>query len=113
MNTNTKDDVQNAPEVQNLSAMIGYQEGSVVSRTLIKKKSGTLTLFAFDEGEGLSEHTSPYEALVQIVDGEANVTISGKEYHLKSGEVIFLPAGEPHGLKAPKQFKMLLTMIRE
>jgi len=108
---NNKND--DTPKIQNLQEMIAYQEGSVVSRTLIKKKSGTLTLFAFDQGEELSEHTSPYEALVQIVDGEADITISGNKYHLKSGEVIFLPAGEPHGLKAPEQFKMLLSMIRE
>jgi len=101
------------PKQEKLTEMIAYQEGSVVSRTLIKKKTGTLTLFAFAEGEGLSEHTSPYEALVHIIDGDAVVTISGKEYRLESGEVIFLPAGEPHGLRAEKPFKMMLSMIRE
>jgi len=104
---------KDSPKKENLAELIAYQEGSVVSRTLIKKKTGTLTLFAFAEGEGLSEHTSPYEALVHIIDGEAVVIISGKEYHLESGEVIFLPADEPHGLHAEKPFKMMLSMIRE
>jgi len=102
-----------APNVETLSEMITYQEGSVVSRTLIKKKTGTLTLFAFDKEEGLSEHTSPYEALVQIIDGKALVTISGEEFTVDEGEVLTLPAGEPHGLKAVQRFKMLLMMIRE
>ncbi|MBS1271998.1 MAG: hypothetical protein MAGBODY4_01134 [Candidatus Marinimicrobia bacterium] len=101
-----------APTVETLSEMIEYQEGAVVSRTLIKKNTGTLTLFAFDKGEGLSEHTSPYEALVHVIDGTAMVTISGKEYTVKAGEVLTLPAEEPHGLKAEQRFKMLLTMVR-
>ncbi|MCF7804747.1 MAG: cupin domain-containing protein [Candidatus Marinimicrobia bacterium] len=102
-----------APKVETLSEMIDYQEGAVVSRTLLKKNTGTLTLFAFDKGEGLSEHTSPYEAFVHIIDGKSLITISGEEYHLESGEVITLPADDPHALKATERFKMLLTMIRE
>lgn len=101
-----------APKKENLNEMIQYQEGAVVSRTLLKKKNGTLTLFAFDAGEGLSEHTTPYEAQVYIIDGEALVTISGKEYNLEAGEIIALPAGEPHALWAKKPFQMMLFMIR-
>ena len=95
-----------------LTDLIDYQVSSVVSRTLIEKKSGTVTLFAFDERQRLSEHTAPYDALVQILDGEAEITISGKLYHLKGGEMIILPANQPHALKAVRRFKMLLTMIR-
>lgn len=102
-----------SPSVETLSEMIDYQEGSVVSRTLLKKNTGTLTLFAFDKGEGLSEHTSPYEAFVHIIDGKSLITISGEKYHLEAGEVITLPADDPHALQATERFKMLLTMIRE
>jgi quercetin dioxygenase-like cupin family protein len=91
---------------------IAYQKGSVVSKTLINKKTGTVTLFAFDEGESLSEHTAPYDALVQILDGEAAVTISGRELRLKTGEMVVLPAEKPHALRALRQFKMLLIMIK-
>jgi quercetin dioxygenase-like cupin family protein len=100
------------PEAPKLTEMIDYQEASVVSRTLIDKKAGTVTLFAFDERQGLSEHTAPYDALVEIIDGEAEVTISGKKNHLKAGEMIIMPANQPHSLKATAKFKMLLTMIR-
>ena len=100
-------------EVKNLSKMIAYQEGSVVSRTLIDKDTGTVTLFAFDKGEGLSEHTAPYEALVQVLDGEAVIEISGTEYNLKAGETIIMPADDPHALKAKEQFKMMLVMIKD
>lgn len=92
--------------------LIEYQEASVVSRTLIDKKAGTVTLFAFDEQQGLSEHTAPYDAMVQIIDGEAEVTISGKAHYLKQGEMIIMPAKKPHALRAIKKFKMLLTMIK-
>ena len=92
--------------------LIDYQEGSVVSRTIIDKKAGTVTLFAFDEGQGLSEHTAPYDALVYLLDGEANVVISGKPIRLKKGEMTIMPANEPHALKAVTRFKMILTMIR-
>jgi quercetin dioxygenase-like cupin family protein len=92
--------------------LLDYQEGSVVSRTIINKKTGTVTLFAFDEGQGLSEHTAPFDALVYLIDGEAEITISGKPLHLKKGEMVIMPANEPHALKAVKRFKMILTMIK-
>ena len=95
-----------------LRDLIGYQEGSVVSRTLIDKKTGTVTLFAFDEKQGLSEHTAPYDALVYVLDGEVEVTISGKAIMLKQGDVTIMPANEPHALAAKTKFKMLLTMIK-
>ena len=92
--------------------LVAYQEGSVVSRTVINKETGTLTLFAFDEGQGLSEHTAPYDALVYIIDGEAEVSISSRPIRLKQGETIIMPAHEPHSLRALKRFKMMLVMIR-
>ncbi|MGC8816226.1 MAG: cupin domain-containing protein [Candidatus Hadarchaeum sp.] len=95
-----------------LADLVAYQEGSVVSREIMRKKAGTVTLFSFDKGQGLSEHTAPYDALVQIIDGEAEITISKKKYHLSSGEAILMPANEPHALFACERFKMLLTMIR-
>jgi quercetin dioxygenase-like cupin family protein len=95
-----------------LMDLIEYQKGSVVSREIISKKTGTVTAFAFDENQGLSEHTAPFDALVYLLDGEAEIVISGKPFHLKSGEMIIMPANEPHALKAVKKFKMLLIMIR-
>lgn len=95
-----------------LSELIDYQEASVVSRTLIDKKAGTVTLFAFDEKQGLSEHTAPYDALVQIIEGKAEIVISGKKHSVQEGEIIIMPASQPHSLKAVRRFKMLLTMIR-
>lgn len=95
-----------------LNGMINYQEGSVVSRTLIGKKTGTVTLFAFDEGQGLSEHTAPYDAMVYLLEGKAEITISGKIYHLEEGEMIIMPANDPHALQAEKPFKMMLIMIK-
>jgi quercetin dioxygenase-like cupin family protein len=92
--------------------MIGYQEGAVVSKTLIDRKTGTVTLFAFAQGQGLSEHTAPFDALVQILDGEVEIRISGRSFHLSPGEIILMPANEPHAVKAIKPFKMMLTMIR-
>lgn len=92
--------------------MVSYQDGAVVSRTLIDRKTGTVTLFAFGEGQGLSEHTAPFDALVQVLDGEAEITIAGNPHHLDAGEIIVLPAGVPHALKAARRFKMMLTMIR-
>ncbi len=89
-----------------------YQEGAVVSRTIIDKESGSVTLFAFDEEQGLSEHSAPYDALVYIIDGEAEFVISGKTFHMKKGEMILMPANEPHALKAVKRFMMILTMIK-
>ena len=99
-------------EPAKLADLVEYQEGSVVSRTIIDKKTGTLTLFAFDEGQRLSEHTAPFDALVYLLDGEAEVTISGKVVVLKEGEMVVMPANHPHVLKASKKFKMLLAMIR-
>ena len=91
--------------------LIDYQKGSVVSRTIVDKEAGTVTLFAFDDGQGLSEHTAPFDALVYNLDGEVEVTISGKAINLKKGEMVMMPANNPHALKATKRFKMLLTMI--
>lgn len=99
-------------EVQQLSELLQYQDGSVVSRVLLKNQGGTVTLFAFDRGEGLSEHTAPFEALVFVVDGEAEVEIAGQAYSVRSGETITLPANIPHAVRASTRFKMLLTMIR-
>lgn len=98
--------------VNRLVDLVAYQAGSVVSRTIIDKKSGTITLFSFDEGQGLSQHTAPFDALVYLLDGEAEIIISGKPFHLREGETIIMPANRPHALKAVKRFKMLLTMIR-
>jgi quercetin dioxygenase-like cupin family protein len=92
--------------------MVGYQEGAVVSKTLIDKKTGTVTLFAFGDGQGLSEHTAPFDALVQVLDGEVDISIAGQAFRLKPGEIIVMPANEPHALKAISPFKMMLTMIR-
>ena len=99
-------------QVAKLVNLISYQKGSVVSQTIIDKKKGTITLFAFDEGQGLSEHTAPFDALVYILDGNAEVTISGKTHKVKEGEILIMPANEPHALKAVKNFKMLLVLIR-
>ena len=96
-----------------LQTIIDYQSEAVVSRTIIKKDTGTVTLFAFDEGEGLSEHTVPFDALVYIADGEAEITIAGKAHNVKTGEMIIMPADKPHSLKAVKKFKMLLVMIKK
>jgi quercetin dioxygenase-like cupin family protein len=92
--------------------MIAVQPKAVVSRTLVNKPAGTVTLFAFDAGEGLSEHTAPYDALVHVLEGEANVRIAEQEHAVRGGQVILLPAGKPHALKAMTAFKMLLTMVR-
>ena len=96
----------------NMNEQISYQSGSVVSKTLIDKKIGTLTLFAFDAGQGLSEHTAPFDAVVQIVDGTAAITIDGTVHQVQAGEMIIMPANLPHSLKAEVPFKMLLVMIR-
>jgi quercetin dioxygenase-like cupin family protein len=93
------------------SELIAYQDGSVVSRMLVFKPTGTITLFAFDAGEGLSEHTAPYDAIVTIIDGEAEITIAGKEFHVNKGQMIIMPANVPHALNAVQRFKMMLTMI--
>jgi len=95
-----------------LAGLIDYQDGSVVSKEIIKKETGTVTIFAFAEGQGLSEHTAPFDALVYILDGEAQITISGAANHLTQGQMIIMPANEPHALKATKPYKMLLVMIK-
>jgi quercetin dioxygenase-like cupin family protein len=95
-----------------MTSLAEYQEDSIVSRTLIDKKAGTVTFFAFDEGQGLSEHVTPYDALVSVLDGEAEVALSGKIYHVKEGEMIMFPANKPHALKAIRKFKMMLIMIK-
>ena len=99
-------------EVEKIKEMVGYQKQSVVSRTVIDKPQGTVTLFAFDMGEGLSEHTAPYDALVYVYDGEALITISGKNYTVSAGETIIMPADDPHALRAVTAFKMMLVMVR-
>jgi quercetin dioxygenase-like cupin family protein len=99
-------------QVLNMAGLVDYQKGAVVSRQIINKQTGTVTVFAFDKGEGLSEHTAPFDALVQILDGEAEVTISGKPNKLVTGEMIIMPANAPHALKALARFKMALIMIR-
>jgi quercetin dioxygenase-like cupin family protein len=104
----------NAPKSQvlKMAELVSYQEGSVVSRQIVKTEAGNVTLFAFDQGQELSEHTTPYDALVQVLDGEVQITISGEPFHLVASESILMPANEPHFLRAERKFKMLLTMIR-
>ena len=99
-------------EVKPLGEMLEYQERSIVSRVLLKNKGGSVTLFAFDQGESLSEHTAQFDALVVVIDGETTVEIAGRAYSLKTGETITLPANIPHAVTAKTRFKMLLTMIR-
>jgi quercetin dioxygenase-like cupin family protein len=99
-------------EKMNLANLAGYQEGAVVSRTVVDKPVGTITAFAFDVGEGLSEHTAPYDTIVQILDGEAEINIEGKVQTVSAGEILIMPANRPHSMRAVKRFKMLLVMIR-
>ena len=99
-------------EILKLVEMVSYQDAAVVSRQITKAEAGNVTLFAFDKDQGLSEHTAPFDALAHILEGEAQVTISGKTFDLKTGDAIIMPANEPHALKAAQKFKMLLTMIR-
>lgn len=101
-----------SPPVRLLSDLVSYQEGAVVSREVVTKPAGTITIFAFDTGQGLSEHKTPYDGFAYIVDGEAEIKISGADYHLGTGETIIMPANEPHALKAIKRFKMMLVMVR-
>lgn len=109
---NPKDDMNLISQVRPLAALVDYQAGAVVSRQVIAKPTGTVTLFAFDKGEGLSEHTAPFDALVQVLDGQVEITISGKPFGLKAGDAIIMPANEPHALKAVERFRMLLVMIK-
>lgn len=95
-----------------LAGQLDYQKDAVVSKTIIDKKTGTVTLFAFDQGQGLSEHTAPFDAMVQVLDGEVEIRIAGNPHLVKQGRIIIMPANEPHALKAVAPFKMLLTMIR-
>jgi len=99
-------------QVRSMAGLVDYQPGAVVSRQVIAKPTGTVTLFAFDKGEGLSEHTAPFDALVQVLEGEVEITISKRPHRLKAGEAVIMPANEPHGLKALDRFKMLLVMIK-
>lgn len=98
--------------VANAADLVNYQDGSIVSRVIAKAATGNVTIFAFDAGQGLSEHTVPYEALVHLLDGEANITVAGETHRVQSGQVLLLPANQPHAVEATKRFKMILTMIR-
>lgn len=100
------------PEVSRVVDLVSYQDGAVVSRIVVKRETGNVTLFAFDAGQELSEHTAPYDALVQVLDGEAAITVAGRPHRVGAGEMILMPAHQPHALKAVSRFKMLLTMIR-
>ena len=100
-------------EVLHMADLVAYNDGSVVSRQITKADAGNVTLFAFDKDQELSEHAAPFDALVHVIDGETEIKISGKPFHLKSGDAIIMPADEPHAVKALTRFKMLLTMIRK
>lgn len=99
-------------EILHMAELVNYQDGSVVSRQITKAEAGNVTLFAFDKDQELSEHTAPFDALVHVLDGDAEIQISGKAFHLKIGEAIIMPADQPHAVRAMTRFKMLLTMIR-
>ena len=107
-----KEDDDLKAQVLNPADLIEYQEGAVVSRTIVKKETGTITLFAFDEGQGLSEHTAPFDATIHVMDGTVEIIISGKPSKVGKGQMIIMPANEPHALKALSKMKMLLIMIR-
>ncbi len=98
-------------QILKMADLVSYQEGSVVSRQITKAEAGNVTLFAFDAGQELSEHTTPFDALAQLLEGTAEISISGQSYSLTAGEAIVMPAGQPHAVRATKRFKMLLTMI--
>jgi quercetin dioxygenase-like cupin family protein len=99
-------------KVFEIADLMEYQEGAVVSREIIRKDTGTVTIFAFEKGEGLSEHTAPFDAMVQVIDGQAEIIISGKSNIVNTGEMIIMPANDPHALNALERFKMVLTMIK-
>jgi quercetin dioxygenase-like cupin family protein len=101
-----------AAEALRLAELVDYQKGSIVSREVLKNKAGTITAFAFDEGQGLSEHAAPFDAFVQILEGTADITIGGEKKEVAHGEIIIMPANVPHALHAEAKFKMLLVMIR-
>ena len=100
-------------EVLNMAELVAYQDGAVVSRQITKAEAGNVTLFAFDKDQELSEHTAPFDALLHVLEGEAEIKISGKPYQLKAGDAIIMPADEPHAVRAIHRFKMLLTMVRK
>ena len=106
-------DVDETVEPLALVDLVQYQAESVVSRTIVKKPTGTVTAFAFDAGEGLSEHTAPFDALVLLIDGEADITVAGTVHRVRAGEMLRLPAHQPHAMRAAQRFKMILVMIRE
>jgi quercetin dioxygenase-like cupin family protein len=112
MNKNGGQGAGTVPEVWEAAGLVAYQPAAVVSRTLIKKDTGTVTVFAFDRGQALSEHTAPFDALVHVLEGEAEITISGQPYRLTAGGMIVMPAHRPHALKAVERFKMVLTLVR-
>ena len=101
-----------AAQVSKVAGLVEYQPAAIVSREILKKPTGKVILFAFDAEEGLSEHTSPFDALVQVLEGEVEITVAGKPHRLTQGELILMPAGQPHALKAIQRFKMILTMLR-
>lgn len=101
-----------AVPISNMKEMVSYQEDAIVSKEIIKKPTGTVTIFAFDKEQGLSEHTAPFDALVYLLDGEAQIMVSGESHHVRAGEMIIMPGGKPHALKAVERFKMMLVMIR-
>ena len=110
--TTSKPNGQFGTEAAAAAELVNYQDGSIVSREIVKKPTGTVTIFAFDEGQGMTEHTSPFDAIAHVLDGEAEISIAGKPHHVHSGEMILMPAQQPHALKALKRFKMILMMIR-
>jgi quercetin dioxygenase-like cupin family protein len=101
-----------APAVRTMTELVAYQAGSVVSRTLAKTSGGSVTVFAFDVGQGLSEHTAPFDAFVQVIDGQTEITIAGVPFRLEAGQMIIMPANRPHALRALTPFKMVLTMLK-
>ena len=109
---NTKTPGESHSQVLNLKDSVAYQVGSIVSRTIVDKRGGTVTVFAFDENQGLSEHKAPFDALLLVIEGETDVTISGETSRLKEGEMIIMPTNKPHALRAVTRFKMILIMIR-
>jgi quercetin dioxygenase-like cupin family protein len=100
------------PDVLSIRNLVEYQQETIVSRTIINKEAGTLTIFAFDKGQSLSEHTAPFDALLNVIEGEVEVVISGQKHNLKAGEIIIMPANEPHAVRAIEKFKMMLIMIK-
>ncbi|MBN1366306.1 MAG: cupin domain-containing protein [Dehalococcoidales bacterium] len=112
MENEKKTDISLLGEAVEIAALVDYQSGSVVSRTIIQRDTGTVTIFAFDRGQGLSEHKAPFDALVHIIDGKAIITIDGQSTNLSSGEAIIMPANRPHALRAAEKFKMVLVMIK-